>query len=367
MARAFTFLPILLLGLILTIQHAHARPASIFEKIGKDISDSLELSDVGSIGNGSLPRFNSIGSFYVTGVSSGGYMAGQLHIAYSNEIKGAAIFAAGPWGCASGSLVKALAACTDNTADMGLPALVDAARVASLEGTIDPIQNIYQSPVWLFHGNADATVKKSVNDATYHFYQALSADVVYNNATIANHAWVSPLGANPCEVSASPYTSACKDMDPQAEFLTHILRRKVNPPNTKQLLGTITPFSQDYYSRSKWALDADMLSMDTTGYIYVPPSCATSQCDVVMALHGCLQSVSMVGLDFINQSNLNQYADTNNLIIMYPQAIALSAGVVLNPKSCWDWWSYLAMDSLYAVKGSYQMEVLMSMMRALEY
>eukprot|EP00003_Mantamonas_plastica_P023955 TRINITY_DN439_c0_g1_i2.p2 TRINITY_DN439_c0_g1~~TRINITY_DN439_c0_g1_i2.p2 ORF type:complete len:111 (+),score=24.94 TRINITY_DN439_c0_g1_i2:162-494(+) len=35
----------------------------------------------------------------VSGISSGGYMAVQYHVAYSRYVKGAAVFAGGPWEC----------------------------------------------------------------------------------------------------------------------------------------------------------------------------------------------------------------------------------------------------------------------------
>ena len=47
-----------------------------------------------------LPRLN-ISASYVSGVSSGGYMADQLHVAYSGTFKGAGIFTAGPYHCVS--------------------------------------------------------------------------------------------------------------------------------------------------------------------------------------------------------------------------------------------------------------------------
>jgi hypothetical protein len=56
---------------------------------------------------GSLSAYK-ISAAYVTGVSSGGYMASQLHVAYSGTFKGAGIFAAGPYYCAHDSLIQAL-------------------------------------------------------------------------------------------------------------------------------------------------------------------------------------------------------------------------------------------------------------------
>jgi poly(3-hydroxybutyrate) depolymerase len=58
---------------------------------------------------GALPRLSILpGSLTVSGVSSGGYMATQYQVAYSRDVIGVAVIAAGPWFCARGSLVRAL-------------------------------------------------------------------------------------------------------------------------------------------------------------------------------------------------------------------------------------------------------------------
>ena len=249
---------------------------------------------------------------------------------------------------------------------MGLATLVSLAASASALGTIDNLRHLVDSPVWVFHGRADTTVKKPASDAGVQWYRHFGADVRYNNNTLANHAWVSPLGANQCAVSASPYTANCES-DPQRAMLTHLLRRPVQAPNRAGLTGRLTPFSQERFTRAKWGLPAYMLSMDDTGYVYAPPQCATGEvtCDVMVVLHGCEQAASIIGLDLVQQANINEYADSNNFIVLYPQTIALSLGVVLNPKACWDWWGYLAGDAMYAVHGSYQMEVLMAIIASL--
>ena len=58
-------------------------------------------SDVPAPTPGSLRRYEISGA-YVSGVSAGGYLANQLHVAYSGVFRGAGIMAAGPYGCADG-------------------------------------------------------------------------------------------------------------------------------------------------------------------------------------------------------------------------------------------------------------------------
>ena len=47
----------------------------------------------------------------VSGLSSGAFMAVQLHVAYSSIISGAAVYAGGPYWCAQGNLNTATLDC----------------------------------------------------------------------------------------------------------------------------------------------------------------------------------------------------------------------------------------------------------------
>ena len=59
-----------------------------------------------------LPRLAiDPGRVAVVGVSSGAYMATQVHFAYSDRLAGAALVAGGPYGCAEGKLELALGPC----------------------------------------------------------------------------------------------------------------------------------------------------------------------------------------------------------------------------------------------------------------
>ena len=61
----------------------------------------------------SLPSFNiDINETSVSGLSSGGYMAVQFHVAYSSLVKGAGIIAGGPYFCAQDSQDTATNVCS---------------------------------------------------------------------------------------------------------------------------------------------------------------------------------------------------------------------------------------------------------------
>ena len=53
--------------------------------------------------------------------------------------------------------------------------------------------------------------------------------------------------------------------------------------------------------------------------MYVPKVCEEGQkCAVHISFHGCSQNFDQIGLEFVKNSGLNEIAEANNLIILYP-------------------------------------------------
>jgi poly(3-hydroxybutyrate) depolymerase len=298
----------------------------------------------------------SISGTWAAGVSSGGYQATQLHVAYSSTIRGAAVFAGGAYYCAQGNLNRALMACMNDFYDDQVPTLQQIASSWSSQGRIDPIGNLSGDRAYLYHGTNDSTVKASVSAGLAAFYRHFGVNVVDNNSEPAGHSWVSPRGPNPCTSSYPPYLNRC-GTDPQGALLRHLLG-SVDAPNTGTLGGTVLTVDQNAYAPGG---NATAINMDRTGFVYVPQSCAGgATCRLVVALHGCKQGYATIGRQFVDNSYLNQYADTNGLVILYPQAVA---DWMRNPNGCWDWWGYLGTN--YAQRGAPQLATIMAMVRGL--
>ena len=71
------------------------------------------------------------------------------------------------------------------------------------------------------------------------------------------------------------------------------------------------------------------------------------------------QSYGAVGPAFIDSAGINQWADTNRIVVLYPQVVATSS-TGSNPQGCWNWWGYLN-DPDYALKSGPQMQALYRM------
>ena len=318
-----------------------------------------------------LPALGSDSSAVtVSGISSGGYMAVQFQVAYSKLVKGAGIIAAGPYDCAEGSAVRALSNCMAPTRWAPPPAPGDVkARMESRArlDLIDPPAALADDKVWVLTGGADHTVERPVVDALVGFYKAWVPAESIRLVTLpdAGHAMISVADSKPnaCDTSEPPYINRCGDFDAPGELLGHLLG-KLKPKSVPEP-GHLVTFDQRPFTGG---LPAD-ISMGEQGFAYIPASCRAGGCRVHVAFHGCRQGEDQVGRRFVEGAGYNAWAETNRLVVLYPQAVArngLAAGSMrwmYNPKGCWDWWGYSAVD--YATRNAPQMVAVRKMIARL--
>ncbi len=318
-----------------------------------------------------LPALGARGdAVTVSGVSSGGYMAVQFQVAYSKLVKGAGVIAAGPYDCAEGSTWRALSHCMapkswaqPPTPEDVKPRMESRARLA----LIDPPSALADDKVWVLTGSADHTVERPVVDALVAFYKQWIPDSAIELVTLpdAGHAMISVSDTKPnaCNTSEPPFINRCGDFDAPYELLNHL----VGPlkPKTAGKPASLIAFDQRPFIIG---LPSDV-SLAEQGFAYVPDRCRTGGCQVHVAFHGCRQSEDQIGHRFVEGAGYNAWAESNRLIVLYPQTVArsgLAAGSmrwVYNPKGCWDWWGYGSPD--YATKNAPQMTAVRKMIARL--
>ncbi|MDY6994832.1 MAG: PHB depolymerase family esterase, partial [Pseudomonadota bacterium] len=103
-------------------------------------------------------------------------------------------------------------------------------------------------------------------------------------------------------------------------------------------------------------------SMSSVAYAYVPQACEQEACKVHIVFHGCLQSAEQIGNDYYTTTGYNELADTNHIIVLYPQTEP-SQIMPLNPKGCWDWWGYSGAQ--FYTRQAPQMLAVMNMLQRL--
>ena len=318
------------------------------------LSDALPAAELSAT---ELPTLQLAPKLSVSGLSSGGYMANQFHLAYSDKVSGAGIIAAGPYGCAQNSLQVALEHCFNK--DSSQPDLVKAAALLQQQaaaGTVAPLSHLKNTPVFLLHGTADKTVHSKVSDALATQYQQLGAKVQYVNDKAFGHNFPTANQGAGCELSEAPYLGAC-GYDAAGALLKHLypdLQAKADK-TTGQLLTL---------QQQKLAGDTAS-TLGETGYIYIPQNCAkATSCTLHISFHGCKQYAGAVGDAYAKGTGLNEWADSNNIVVLYPQT-EKSAMAPFNPNGCWDWWGYT--DGNYANQQGPQLKAVMALAKAIGF
>jgi poly(3-hydroxybutyrate) depolymerase len=283
-----------------------------------------------------LPAYNvSVNEVSVSGFSSGAHMAAQMHFAYSKTIKkGAGIVAGGPVYCSQGNAAISIGPCMLDTGSRNLPYLLSVVNTWSGNGYIDPTSNLAASKVYLLSGTLDSVVRQPVmNDLNTMYTSYISAaNIFYKNNLTAEHSIPTDFFGNDCTYNGAPYVNNC-NFDTAGEILKWIYG-PLNAKNVSTLSGSFINFDQAAF----WGnFNPNTHGMASSGYAYVPASCAVGQaCKLHVAFHGCRQNVATVGTAFYQNAGYNRWADTNKMIILYPQATVTAA----NPQGCWDWWGY---------------------------
>ncbi|MFK7958067.1 MAG: hypothetical protein AB8B96_18365 [Lysobacterales bacterium] len=288
----------------------------------------------------------------VSGISSGGYMASQLHVAHSSTFSGAAIIAAGPWWCAKGNISRALDLCIKGGSFDSAETRAHLDSLASA-GDIDPAANLSADPVWLFHGRNDVTVASTVVEAAAQFYRNVGnpQKVVSVTDVPAAHAIATVDQGSPCTEFSPPYINAC-NYDMAGELLQHLTQRRATPPTAPggQIVAIDVP-------------DARAANLLSTASAYVPEQCLSgTACGIHVALHGCQQSTEVIGDAFVLTAGYNRWADALDLVVLYPQ-VASSSLAPMNPLGCWDWWGYTGDD--YVTKSAPQIAAIKNMLDTL--
>jgi hypothetical protein len=344
----------------------------------------------------------------ISGLSSGGWLAVQYHIAYSFQIMGAGIVAAGPYHCAgskSGFLFfdpcfsltiaghdlcqaievcsRTLALATPLGAYNGPPDFQDSLDDTQSEAKkayIDPLFGLAGDRVWIFSGKKDELEPPPVVAALHDYYAALfalpavntpAANLAFVDNIDAAHAMIVKAPGSPygCAHAGMPYIDNC-NYSAAAALLTFIYPRLASHSASGAAPAVMTFDQSAFFSKTD-----PSVSMSAKAHLYVPKACrGGAACPLHVALHGCAQNEDQVRsamgapVFFFEKAGYNAWAETHHVIILYPQAqpwgdAANLADADKNPQGCWDWWGYSGAN--YVRKSAPQMKAIHAMVQCL--
>lgn len=294
----------------------------------------------------------------VSGLSSGAYMAHQVHVAFSDHVAGAALIAGGPYHCADGTLETALTRCMTPAEGKGpdVKALAQHAEEAAKAGRIAPLSGLAGDRVLVLHGTADRTVGESLSRDIGALYRVLApkAKLHEDLARGFTHTFPTQSAGVSCETATAPYVGQC-GFDAAGAIFADLYGKP--PRAAKEADGDLRSFDQDAFRP-----DGADAFLGAKGYLYVPKACADGKtCALHVAFHGCQQNADTIGETFVKEAGYNRWADAYGVVVLYPQTRATTAP--LNPKGCWDWWGYGG--EAYDTRDGVQMRAVAAMADAL--
>jgi len=300
----------------------------------------------------------------VSGLSSGAYMAGQYHVAFSSEVIGAGIYAGGPYYCAQGQLATAFTNCMYGIM-IDVNKLVTLTKGFSQKQTIDNVANLTNTRAYLYSGNKDSVVYPVVMKALDTYYKAFTstANIKTNFNTASEHCLPTDSYGNACAFRGTPYINNCK-MDGAGEMFEWVYGTL--KPKVSSIAGNIITIDQSKFIPHGYTTSS--LSVSPKGFAYIPTGCQGTKenedekCKIHVSFHGCLQTTSDVGDKYYAHGGFNEWAEANNIVVVYPQAVK-SNFMPTNPNGCWDWWGYVNQN--YAVKDGPQLQMVRNMMLSL--
>ncbi|MDV7337992.1 PHB depolymerase family esterase [Terasakiella sp. A23] len=378
--------------------------------------------------DGPAPKIDS-SKVTVSGVSSGAFMAQQLHVAYSDVFSGMGSVAGGPFFCAQNMKPEDIATIKQQCmmgigADLTATTYIDKANSLAAEGKIAPLTNLKDDKVFIFNSQSDQVINPLLGNASRIFYdQYMSATDIQAWANIPSYGPFYPVAhgmpttksmfdkfenigdvATPCSPSNSqqyswfpnqflrgndPWIYHCNygflpGYDLGKDILSHLYGSMSSSKTFKD--ANLYSFKQkDYVADLSTDKDLNDHGIGTTGYAYVPEACksGTKDCKLHVALHGCQQFPEWkfkgkIGSSYAGQeitfgdtfykNVYNDLAESNDIVMLYPQAHNIGTQEAdINPYGCWAFWA-MADDEThtYYTREGREMKMIANMVDALK-
>lgn len=289
----------------------------------------------------------------ISGVSSGAFMAVQMNVAYSQTFAGVASVAGGVYWCAEHDADKAAENCMKNPAAINTSVMISKARELQSQNQIDSLANLQKQKVLIYASPADEVVKVDAGHKLLEFYREFTplSQIELLNTPEAAHGFPTLDKGNPCNKGRLPWLLNC-EFDMAGKILHSMY-------GALQSRGMMEPNHLHRFNQRDFGDSSTPLYRD--GWVYVPAACARgASCRLHIALHGCQMNPDFIKQKFVIESGFNEWAETNNIVVLYPQSARDKRG---NPYACWDWYGFTGAD--YVTKSGAQPSALFKMIERL--
>jgi hypothetical protein len=151
-----------------------------------------------------------------------------MHIAYSKTIKGAGIFAGGPYLCALGNTEAAVTTCMTTPALINVALLEETVVGLEVASQIDSTSNLAGSKVFIYSGKSDSVVHTGVVIANAKMYAGYKAEVQTEYDINSGHCIPTLSYGIACASTGTPYLNKCEWYG--VEHMLNWIVGPLNPP-----------------------------------------------------------------------------------------------------------------------------------------
>lgn len=292
----------------------------------------------------------------VSGVSSGAFMAVQLHVAHSSLFRGVGSVAGGTWECARGDVGRSQSVCMMNPKNVVTSEHIGLAKKRAMNGEIDDLSNLSRARVAIFASPKDLVIKSEGSDKLAEFYAAFvpAPSITRLSHPTAGHGFPTLDYGNVCGAFGTPWIHDCDE-----DLAGKILAATEPGPRAAAVRGQQDTASILYFDQT--GIVGANARMFPWGAAYIPKACREpeARCGVHVALHGCQMNPDFIDQKFIEFAGYNEWAETANLVVLYPQ----SAKGTGNPYACWDWFGFTGAG--YTTRAAPQIEAVRKILSAL--
>ncbi|MGB0661397.1 MAG: hypothetical protein ACPGNV_14635 [Mangrovicoccus sp.] len=337
----------------------------------------------------------------------------QLHIAYSSHFIGAGVIAGGPY--------RAVESCNEAGATVPISNMLNALYVAMTPLTaasapdvdkllglakttenIDDLSNIAKQRMYIFTGTKDTKVNQHVGRTAEAFYRGLGvkqSNMLFVDNIPAGHSIITQNPEDsPLDTNKPPYINRSTKIGPDGEnvpiyddvpaftqshdILDFIYQAEKPVPAATSPAGKLLCVEQRQYAET----ETGKASLARFAYAYIPSKVHAKEAEALgvhIAIHGCKQGYDFInyvnglqdiqnqppyGSRYITSTGYMEWAEANNVIILFPQVAGSDSAALQNPDGCWDWWGYAAEDTAnpdYYSRDAVQIKTIYNMFAAL--
>ena len=174
--------------------------------------------------------------------------------------------------------------------------------------------------VFIYSGLSDTTVYPLVVRSLQAYYSYfIAANNIQTQYSINSEHCIPTLNyGEACGAKGPPYLGNC-NYDGAGAALKALYGTDVHVRATAQDTSRLFSFAQNTYV----AASPSLSSLSDIGYVYIPSSCEDRRtvCSLHISFHGCEQTLNDIGTVYAVHAGFNEWAESNNIIVLYPYAI----------------------------------------------